>query len=439
MNRCVFTALLVAAFLRPCLAGDGELLDRIVAVVENDIITQSELDQRVHVIERQYGGSATQLPPPAQLERQVLNRMVIESLQLQMAETRGIRIDDLTLNAAMQDLAKSNNMSLPGFRDRLVAEGIDYPSFREQVRNELIMSTLRDRVIGSQVQVTDEEIDELLATQASNANSGVQYYLRHILIALPEGASSGEIQAAFKRAKEVRKKALAGANFAQLAVNESDSSDALEGGDFGWRTAAEMPTLFARDVTTMHDGDTSEIIRSPSGFHIIQMEGRRGGQQTIVDQTRARHILITPNALESDEEARQRLEDLRNRIEAGADFAELAEINSDDKTSAVDGGDLGWISSGQMASGFEQVMNSLRIGQISEPFHSQFGWHIVQVTDRRQHDSTVELQRGRAAQAIRQRKMEEETELWLRRLRDESYVEYRLEPPDSGAEAASRG
>lgn len=430
MNKRLMLALMVAAVLRPGFTAeqDGRLLDRIVAVVENDVITQSELNQRIHVIERQYAGSATELPPPIQLERQVLERMVIESLQLQMAKARGIRVDDLTLNQTMQDLAARNHMSLPQFHDRLAAEGIDYASFREQVRNELIMSALRNRVVGSQVQVTDEEIDDLLAQQASSANSGVQYHLRHILIALPEGASPEQIQAALKRAKEVRKRALAGANFAKLAVNESDDQNALEGGDFGWRTAAEMPTLFARDVATMQDGDISGIIRSPSGFHIIQMVGRRGGPRAMVEQTHARHILIQPNELVSEEEARQRLETIRSRIDAGAHFGALAKANSDDKASAVDGGDLGWVSPGEMMPDFEQVMNSLEAGQISEPFRTQFGWHIVQVLDRRQHDSTQELQRDRAAETIRQRKFEEDTELWLRRLRDESYVEYRLAP-----------
>jgi peptidyl-prolyl cis-trans isomerase SurA len=434
MKRLVFIGWLMTAVLQPGLAqDDGILLDRIVAVVENDAIMQSELERRVHVIERQYAGSANQLPPPAQLERQVLERMVLESLQLQMAEARGIRIDDFTLNEAMRDLAARNNMSLPAFRDRLVAEGIDFPSFREQVRDELIMTALRNRVIGSQVEVSDEEIDELLANQASTADSGVEYHLRHILIALPEGASAREIEQAAQRAADVRKRASAGGNFARLAVNESDSQDALEGGDLGWRTAAEMPTLFAREVTRLQDGETSEVIRSPSGFHVVQMVERRGGQRTLVDQTRVRHILITPNALLSDEDALRRLESLRSRIEGGANFAQLAKANSDDRASAVDGGSLGWVNPGEMVPEFEQVMDSLEVGQMSEPFRSQFGWHIVQVMDRRQHDSTEEVLREQAAEAIQQRKMEEETELWLRRLRDESFVDYRLEPGDDSA------
>jgi peptidyl-prolyl cis-trans isomerase SurA len=424
--------LLIFSTLQPGLAAgqDGVLLDRIVAVVEDEAIMQSELNERINVIKQQYAESLDQLPPPDQLKRQVLERMVLESLQLQVAEARGIHIDDLTLNEAMGDLAARNNMSLAAFRDRLVAEGIDYVSFREQVRNELIMTTLRNRVIGDQVQVSDQEIDELLVRQASTADSGVEYRLRHILIALSEDASSEEIQAATERAEEVHRRALAGENFAQLAMSESDSQNSLEGGDLGWRTAAELPTLFARDVTTMKDGDTSDIIRSPSGFHIIHMVGRRGGERTLVDQTRARHILIEPNALLSDEEARLRLDNFKSRIEGGDEFADLAKANSDDEASAVDGGHLGWINPGEMLPEFEQIMNSLEIGQISEPFRTQFGWHIVQVTDRRQHDATRQMQWERAREIIFQRKAEEEAELWLRRLRDEGYVEYRLESDD---------
>ncbi len=436
MKRTLYTGLLFAAMiLHPELAAtqEGKLLDRIVAVVENDVIMQSELDERVNVIEQQYAGGINQLPPPAQLERQMLERMVLESLQLQVAEARGIRVDDLTLNNAMRELAARNDMTLAAFRDRLVSEGIDFPSFREQIRNELIMSALRDRVVGGSVQVSEEEIDELLTRQASSADSGVQYHLRHILIAVPEGASAKQIRAASERAQDIRTRALAGANFARMAVNLSDGQDALEGGDFGWRTAAEMPTLFAREIAQMQDGDTSQVIRSPSGFHVIHMVGRRGVKRTMIDQTRARHILITPNALVSDEEARIRLETLRDRIEGGADFGVLAKANSDDKASAVDGGRLGWISPGEMVPEFEQVMDSLEIGQVSEPFRSQFGWHIVEVLDRRQHDNTVEFQRSRAAKVIERRKVEEETELWLRRLRDESYVDYRLNPDDEAA------
>ncbi|MGH8501523.1 MAG: peptidylprolyl isomerase [Gammaproteobacteria bacterium] len=439
MKKLTIVGLLIAVFSPPLAAKDSVLLDRIVAVVENEAIMQSQLDDRIDVIQRQYADRIEELPPPGQLERQVLERMVLESLQLQMAEARGIRIDELTLNEAMRDLAARNNLSLPAFRDRLVAEGINYVSFREQVRDELIISTLRQRVVDSQVQVSEQEVDEQLARQATLADSGIEYRLRHILIALPEGASPEQIQSANARAARIRERALAGENFAKLAASESDGQNSLEGGDLGWRTAARLPTLFARSVTTMEDGDTSEIIRSPSGFHLIHMVARRGGERAMVDQTHARHILIEPNALLSDAEARQRLASIKGRIAGGDDFAALARANSHDKASAVDGGDLGWISPGQMVPEFEQVMNSLEPGQMSEPFRTQFGWHVVEVTGRRQHDSTVELQRERARDAIAQRKADEEAELWLRRLRDESYVEYRLERGDQNQAAAGQG
>jgi peptidyl-prolyl cis-trans isomerase SurA len=433
MKKCLFLGLLVTVLHSAFAADDGILLDRIVAVAEDEPIMQSELENRINVIKQQYVGRESELPPPAQLERQVLDRMVLESLQLQMAEERGIRIDDLTLNEAMRDLAARNNMSLPDFRDRLVAEGIDYVSFREQVRGELIMTSLRNRIVGDQIQVSDQEVDELLISQASSTDSGTEYHLRHILIALPEGASAEEIQSASEQAQDVRSRVLAGDDFARLAVKESDGQDALEGGDLGWRTAAELPSLFARSVITMQEGDTSTVLRSPSGFHIIHMVERRGGPRSMVNQTRARHILLEPDALLSDEEARLRLENLRSRIETGNNFADLAKANSDDKASAVDGGDLGWINPGEMVPEFEQVMDSLEIGQLSEPFRTQFGWHIVEVTGRRQHDSTEEVRRDQAREIIYKRKAEEEGERWLRQLRDESYVEYRLEPGDGPA------
>src|SRR5680860_3459 len=439
MKKYLAMALLVAVFpfTGSCADEDSILLDRIVALVENEAIMQSELDDRINVIEQQYADSVDQLPPPDQLKRQVLERMVLESLQLQMAEARGIRIDDLTLNESMRDLAARNNMGLPAFRDRLVAEGIDYVSFREQVRTELVISTLRQRVVDSQVQVSEQEVDELLTTQASLANSGIEYHLRHILIALPEGASPKQIEAATERAGAIRARALAGENFAKLAASESDSQNSLEGGDLGWRTAAQLPTQFARSVASMEAGDTSDIIRSPSGFHLVNLIEQRGGQRAMIDQTRARHILIEPNALVSDEEALARLANIERRIQAGDDFAALATENSDDEASAVDGGDLGWINPGQMVPDFERVMGSLETGAVSEPFRTQFGWHIVEVTGRRQHDGTVELERARARESIAQRKAEEEAELWLRRLRDESYVEYRLDP--IGAQQAADG
>ncbi|MGI9303074.1 MAG: peptidylprolyl isomerase [Gammaproteobacteria bacterium] len=403
-------------------AAEATLLDRIVVVVEDDVITQSEFDERLQITRQRLSST----PPVDVLRRQVLERLVMEKLQLQEAERFGMSVDDITLNDATRDIARRNNMNLEEFRRNLLAEGIDYIEFREQIRNELVIDRLRQRQLQGRVRVSDQEIDEFIASQSGALNSQAEYRLGHILIALPEAASPEQIQAARERAQAVRQKLLDGEDFTEVAVSSSNGQRALEGGDLGWRSAPQLPSIFARAVTGMKTGDTSDLIRSPSGFHIVRLLEQRGLQRTMIEQTRARHILITPNELLTMEQAREKLAALRDRIEGGDDFAELSKANSDDKGSAANGGDLGWISPGEMVPEFEDVMKTLSKDEMSEPFRSSFGWHIVQVLDRREHDSTEESQRVRARDFIRERKAEEELELWLRRLRDESYVEYRL-------------
>jgi peptidyl-prolyl cis-trans isomerase SurA len=406
------------------------LIDRIVAIVEDDAIMKSELDDRLHMVKLQLAGRQGAQPSYNVLTRQVLERLIVERLQLQMAKRRGIRIDDLTLNDTMQRLARNRGISLEQFRDNLIKEGIDYVKFREQVRTELITDALRNRVVDSQIQVTDQEINDFIANQSGDINSDVEYQLNHILVAIPEAASPDQIAAARTKAESIRERVINGESFRQLAISESDGQNALEGGDLGWRKANELPTIFATRVSVMHVGDVSEIIRSPSGFHIIYLANRRGGKRQVINQTHARHILIKTSALVDDEQAQSRLRNLKIRIRNGEDFAELAKANSDDAASAFDGGDLGWTSPGDLAPVFEETMNKLPIGKISEPFKTDYGWHLVEVLGRRQYDSTEEVLRTQARKIIRKRKTEEETELWLRRLRDESYVEYRLEPED---------
>lgn len=412
---------------------DGELLDRIVAVVGNDAVMQSELDSRMqtlmHRLAKEHSGP---LPPRELLTRQVLERMVLERLQLQLAQSRGIQIDDLTLNETMRDIARRNGLSLEAFRDRLVAEGVDYAHFREQVRNELTIERLRKRTIERKIQVTDQEINDFIASQSGDAADGTEYHVRHILVSVPEGATAKEIKAAREKAEAIRAKALQGEDFAHLAATESDGQNALSGGDLGWRAGSALPSIFARDVSTMDVGEISSLIRSPSGFHIIQLEDRRGGQQATIEQTHARHILIKTDALTSDQQAQDRLNRIRERIANGEDFGKLAKANSDDTGSAVSGGDLGWTSPGDLVPEFEEVMDRLQPGQISEPFKTPFGWHIVQVLDRRAYDGGQDVMRAQAREILLKSKTSEQTELWLRRLRDESYVEYRLSPKPKG-------
>ncbi|MCG5499938.1 peptidylprolyl isomerase [Ectothiorhodospira lacustris] len=421
---------------------DGRLMDRIIAVVEEDVIMQSELQQRMDEIGQQLAARDGQAPPRDALVRPVLDRLILERLQLQEARRIGIRIDDITLNNAMENIARENRMTLTEFRDRLVADGMDFPAFREQIRNELAISQLRRRQVDSRIQVSEQEIDDLIASESGAIDRDVEYRLLHLLISLPEGATPDRIQAAREQARKIREEAATGADFTALALRESAGRHALDGGDLGWRSAAQVPTLFARHVVLMREGEVSEVIRSPSGFHIIKLAERRGGTRTQVRQTQVRHILITPTEVLSNDEAFERLSSLRSRIEDGADFAELARAHSDDRGSALRGGELGWTDPGDLVPQFEDVMNRLPPGRISEPFRSPFGWHILEVLERRDHDSSRELMRAQAREIIRDRKRDDELELWLRRLRDESFVELRLDarnPGDPTALISPRG
>lgn len=405
----------------------GRLLDRIVAVAEEDVIMQSELRERIQTIQRQLAARDGQTPPVDALVRPVLDRLVLERLQLQEARRIGIRIDDISLNNAIENIARENGMSLAQFRDRLVADGIDFRAFREQIRDEMAIAQLHRRQVDSRIQVSEQEIDDLIASESGAIDRDVEYRLLHLLVSLPEGATPEQISETRERAERIREEAAEGADFTELALRESEGQQALEGGDLGWRNASQVPTLFSRHVVLMREGDVSEVIRSPSGFHIVKLADRRAGSRSQVQQTRVRHILISPSEVVSDREARDRIRSLRNRIRDGADFAELAQAHSDDRGSALRGGDLGWTDPGDMVPQFEQVMNRTEPGTLSEPFRTQFGWHILKVEDRRSHDSSRELMRSQAREIIRNRKRDDELEIWLRRLRDESYVELRLE------------
>ncbi len=403
-------------------------LDRIVAVVENDVVMESELRQRIQVLVRQFNQNRSALPPRDVLIEQVLQRLIVERLQLQLAERRGIQIDVLTLDQAMRSLAKRNNMNLEQFRDTLLQQGLDYVVFRNQIRDEMIIEQLRQRIIDQNIQVSEAEIEDLLTRSESELlQKEREYHVAHILIALPEGPTPEQVKHAANRASAVHERAASGNNFTQLAIAASDAQDALQGGDLGWRDQAQLPQPFLQQINQMSPGQVSKIIQSPSGFHIFKLLDQREFQkETVVDQVLARHILIRTNALLSEEAAETKLKDIKSRVEAGEDFGELAKEYSEDLSSAFNGGQLGWSVSGTFVPEFGNVVDSLEPKQISEPFRTQFGWHIVQLLDVRKHDNTREAIRAEAQAQIRQRKIEEETELWLRRLRDESYIENRL-------------
>ena len=401
-------------------------LESIAAIVNDDIISNGELVRKMSEIKDQLQQSDTPLPPDAVLRQRVLENLITQHLQLQIAQRIGIRVDDETLNRAVHNIAAQNSLSLEQFRDVLEKDGYDYTRFRESLRNDIVINRLRQRQIDNRVTVSEEEIDNFLANLKAQGATDQAYHLGHILIAVPEAAKPEQIQAARQEAEQILEKLRAGADFAQTAVSHSDDPQALQGGDLGWRKAGQLPSLFADIVVKMQPGEISNLIRSPSGFHIITLLGKRDEQSQMITQTRARHILMRPTELISEQEIRERLLQLKQRIEAGDDFASLARSNSEDPGSAATGGDLGWIDPGTMVPEFEQQMNKLEINQISEPFKSRFGWHIVQVLERRNHDDQGKTRRARVRELIRQRKIEQETQNWLRQLRDEAYVENRL-------------
>ena len=401
----------------------AEVLGKIAAVVEDDVILEQELNQEVSTIEQRIQASKSQMPPESILRKQVLEKMIIDRLQRQLAEKAGITVTEEMLNNSAADIAQRNNMTLQQFRAELEHQGMTYKGFLDNMRNEIIINQLRSREIGGRIKVTDREVDHYLETQGKVGEEAAQYHLGHILIAVKEAASATEIQKAQSKADNLVKKLRAGQDFSQAAMSESEDDNALKGGDLGWRTVNDIPTLFADKVSQMRAGEIADAVRSPSGFHIIKMLEIKGFDNHIITKTKVRHILIKTNELVDDEEAKKRLLALKARIADGDDFASLARAHSDDKGSALKGGSLDWVSPGDLVKPFEETMTKLDINQISEPIQTQFGWHLIQVLDRENKDDSLEHKKNLVRDAIRKRKIEEETELWMRRLRDEAYVE----------------
>lgn len=403
-----------------------EELDRIVAVVNNDIITLKELRDRMAIARNQLRQQKVPMPPPEHLERQVLERMIVDKVQLQFAEETALRVDDATLERALANIAQSNRMMLSEFRAALESDGIPWSKFREDIRDEITIARLREREVDSRVTVSEGEVDNFLAS-AESSGAHEEFDVSHVLLRAPEQASPEQLQSLRARAEEVRSRAAAGADFAQLAASYSDAPDALSGGSLGWRPPEKLPTLFVETVVKMQPGEISKVLRSPAGFHVIKLNQRRGSAITAnpVQQTHARHILIKTSEVVSETEAKRRLVELKERLDNGADFAELARAHSND-LSAGKGGDLGWVSPGDTVPDFERVMNALKPGEISEPIRSPFGWHLIQVMERRM-DASPERRRQAARQILRDRKADEAYQDWLRQMRDRAYVELRLE------------
>ncbi len=405
----------------------GVPLDRIVAVVENDIIMQSELDIQLRTVVGRMKEQGVKLPSSSVLENQVLERMILTKIQLQRAENTGIRVDDETLNRTISNIAAGNNVSLSQFKEILEKDGFNYEQFRENIRNEIIVSRLRQRQVDNRISITSKEIDNALMNEEFQGSTETEYLLQHILISLPEAPTPDEEEQARLVASKVLEDLKTGQNFATMATTVSDGQRALEGGDLGWRKKNEIPTLFSDQIATMEKGDISDLIKSSSGFHIVKLADVRSSNKHMITQTKARHILIKIDELTTTDDARLRLDQLRTRLVGGDDFAKLAKAHSDDTVSAAQGGELGWVSPGVMVTEFDNMMNQLEPNEISEPFTTQFGWHLLQVMERREHDDTENARRTKASEAIRRRKSEEAHQNWLRHLRDEAYVEYRLD------------
>lgn len=402
-------------------------LDRIIAIVNDDVIMLSEMDSKLRQVRAQMSEAGNQLPPTNILEKQVLDKLVISKLQMQMAERNGIRISDEILNRAVNDIANANNVTLPEFREILESDGYSFEKFREDIRKEITINQLRQRNVINRIDISDREIENFLANEEFRGETEEEFRLGHILISIPEGSDDTMKDQVRQVAEQVLRDLQNGESFTDMAKTVSDGQQASLGGDLGWRKRNQIPTLFTDYIDDIRSGNVSEIIESPSGFHIIKLLEQRSGEKSIITQTKARHILVKTNELMSDEEAREKLEQLRYRIDQGDDFAVLAKANSDDTMSALEGGELGWRNPGELVPEFEDEMNSLEEGEISEPFQSPFGWHLVQVLERRDYDNSDNARKSRARDIIRKRKIEEAQLNWINNLRDDAYVQYRLD------------
>ena len=429
--KLIVTLLAASLFASSAPAADGPLeVDRIVAVVNSEVITRSDLRLRVGQVTRQLSRQGTPLPPADVLERQVLERQIMERLQIQLANETSLRVDDVTLERALGRIADNNKLSMTDFRKALERDGITWDRFREEVRNEILLTRVREREVEGRIVISDAEVNNFLANP-ENVVGQEEYNLAHILFRAPEGASPEQLARLRAKAEDVAARVARGEAFDKLAASYSDAPDALSGGNLGWRSAERLPGVFAEAVTSLKPGETTPILRSAAGFHIVKVMDRKGGSQSAaasqVQQTRARHILIKTSEVVSDGDARRRLTDLRERVvQGGANFAELAKQHSAD-ISAAKGGDLGWIYPADTVPEFEQAMDALKPGEVSQPVQSPFGWHLILVEERRVQDISDDRKRAAARNALRERKGDEAYQDWLRQLRDRAYVEYRLE------------
>lgn len=429
LRHGVQALLVLLAVMAPLSAqAERKLLDQVVAIVDEDVILQTELEARISTITSRLRAQGTGLPPRQVLEERVLDQLITESIQMQMADRAGMRISDNELNETMANIAERNGMSLAQFENQLAAEGVSYNQAREQIRKEMLTSRVQQRQVGNRVRVTDREVENYLESLEARGGNNAQYRLAYILVSVDDPSDEAEVEAAREKAERLRNEIASGRDFREVAVAESDASNALEGGDMGWRAEGQLPSLVAPVVPELAVGEPSEVLENNSGFHLVMVMDKRGGeQQQVIQQHRVRHILVRPSEATTDSQAETMIRDLYEQLENGASFSALAREYSDDPVSGSDGGNLGWVSPGQMVPAFEQAMLNADIGELRGPFRSQFGWHILQVQERRQKDISGDVRDAEARQAIYRRKFETELQNWLQEIRDEAFIEFKGE------------
>jgi len=398
-----------------------EVLDQVVAIVDDDIVMASELRERIAAVNESIAARGIEAPPEDQLIRETLDRLILENIQLQKGQRVGVRISDAQLNSAMQRIAAQNRMTLDQFRQALEQQGQSYGAMREQVRREMIIQRVQGGNVNQRIQITEQEVDNFLATEEGQKMAQPEYHIVHALLAIPPDASAAAVAAAEAHVEKLAKRIRNGESF-EAVVSSSTGQYTFSGGDLGWRKLDDLPSLFSGVAPGLAAGETADPIRSDSGYHLVYMAEKRGGEQ-VVAQTEARHILIKPSEIMTDEQARELVVELRARAESGEAFGDLAREYSEDIGSAAEGGDLGWTSPGQMVPEFDKAMAATEVGQISEPVKTQFGWHIIQVEGRRQQDMTSEAIRAQAMNYLHDRKYQEELDAWLRQIRDEAFVD----------------
>ena len=403
-----------------------KILDKIIAIVDDDVVLQSELNRRMSSIIKQIKQSNTTAPPEDLLKKQVLDRLISERIQLSIGYNAGVRISDDELNQAIGRVAASNNLSIDQYIDQLTLEGTSLSVIREEVRHELIIMRVQQASIMRRIRVSDQELNNFLNSEEGQLVSSPDVNIGQILLAVSSNASKASIDRVSNQAMDLYQQIQDGKDFKELALSYSMDQSALQGGDLGWRNMAQLPKIFSQEIDLLTLGKVSEPIRSGAGFHLIKLYDRRGGDAKLIEQNLVRHILLEPNALRNKLETKKFLQQIKNQVLAGEDFEQLAKAHSEDKSSALDGGNLGWSTPGMFVPEFEATMNNIAIGEISEPFESQFGWHILQVTDRRQQDFSEEILRNRAQNLIRQRKYDEELQVWLQEIKDEAFIEIKI-------------